>query len=161
MVTGIVIPHESELAMQRVEFRNLTDYQKVVGGYIEEVFVDGETLAIIADDEGKLKGLPVNKRATLLWWLFSPTAIGTDELVGDIVILGAPKRGDMTSVPNSLSRLLLEKHEYRVQVCVSPVQDSWTQIGPNYPNFFEATISALRLMEVWQPPQEVKVVAIE
>lgn len=95
MVTGIVIPHETTVALQKVEFQNLTDYQTAVGGYIETVHLEGHPLVIVADEDGNAKRLPVNRRATCLWWLLNPDGLGGDFLVGDIVILGAPKRGDI------------------------------------------------------------------
>ena len=58
MVTGIVIPHETHLALQKVEFQNLSDYQTAVGGYIETVRMDGHPLVIVADEEGKMKQRP-------------------------------------------------------------------------------------------------------
>ena len=67
MDTGIVIPHEIHFALQKVEFQNLTDYQTAVGGYIETVKRDGHPLVIVADEDGKVKGLPINQRATCLW----------------------------------------------------------------------------------------------
>ena len=161
MVTGIVIPHETTVALQKVEFQNLTDYQTAVGGYIETVHLEGHPLVIVADEDGKVKRLPVNRRATCLWWLLNPDGLGGDFLVGDIVILGAQKRGDMTDVPNKLTELLLDAHEYQVQVCLSRQFNNWVPIGRTYKDFFEATISALSLMEVWEPPKDVKVVAVD
>jgi hypothetical protein len=161
MVTGIVIPHETTAALQRVEFQNLTDYQMAVGGYIETVRLEGHPLVIVADEDGKVKQLPVNRRATCLWWLLNPAGLGGDFLVGDVVILGAQKRGDMTDVPKKLTALLLDTKEYQVQVCLSRQFDSWVPIGRTYNDFFEATISALSLMEVWEPPKNVKVVAVK
>lgn len=52
MVTGIVIPHEATLALQKVEFQNLTDYQTAVGGYIETVKMEGHPLVIVSDQDG-------------------------------------------------------------------------------------------------------------
>ena len=82
MVTGIVIPHETSVALQKVEFQTLTDYQTAVGGYVELVHLEGHPLAIIADEDGKVKRLPVNQRATCLWWLLNPKGLGGDFLVG-------------------------------------------------------------------------------
>jgi len=161
MVTGIVIPHETTVALQKVEFQNLTDYQTAVGGYIETVQLEGHPLVIVADEDGKVKRLPINRRATCLWWLLNPDGLGGDFLVGDVVILGAQKRGDMTDIPDRLTALLLDTHEYQVQVCLSRQFNNWVPIGRTYDDFFEATISALGLMEVWEPPKDVKVVAVE
>jgi hypothetical protein len=161
MVTGIVIPHETNVALQKLEFRNLTDYQTAVGGYIETVQLEGHPLVIVEDEDGKVKHLPANRRATCLWWLLNPAGIGGGFLVGDIVILGAQECGGMTDIPESLTALLLDSREYQVQVCLSRQFNSWVSIGRTYDDFFEATISALSLMEVWEPPKNVKIVAVE
>jgi hypothetical protein len=160
MVTGIVIPHETTLALQRVEFEKLIDYQTAVGGYIETVHLEGHPLVIVADEEGKVKRLPVNQRATCLWWLLNPRGIGGDFLVGDVVVLGAGSRGDMSNAPDKLVSLLLDASEYQVQVCLSKQFDNWVSIGNTFNDFFEATRHALSLMEVWSPPENVKVVAV-
>ena len=161
MVTGIVIPHETRLSLQKVEFQNLHDYQTAVGGYIEKVKMNGHPLVIVADEEGKLKRLPVNQRATCLWWLLNPEGLGGDILVGDVVVLGAQHHGDMSDIPKKLIDLLLRKHEYQVEVCLSRQLNQWVAIGHTYKDFFEATRVALSLMEVWEPPRNVKVVAVD
>ena len=161
MVIGIVIPHETRLSLQKVEYQNLTDYQTAVGGYIEAVKLDGPRLVIVADEEGKVKHLPVNRRATCLWWLLNPEGLDGDFLVGDVVILGAYRRGDISAVPENLAELLLSTREYEVRVCMSRQLNEWVAIGQTYTDFFEATRVTLSLMEVWEPPQNVKVVAVE
>lgn len=75
MVTGIIIPHETRLSLQKIEFQTLTDYQTAVGGYIEMVRMNGHPLVIVADEDGKVKRLPINRRATCLWWLLNPTGL--------------------------------------------------------------------------------------
>ena len=55
----------------------LSELQKVVGGYIETVnTIDGRLM--IVNDEGKLKGLPFNQEATKL--------IRYDVIVGDVLV---------------------------------------------------------------------------
>ena len=161
MVTGIVIPHETNRALQKVEFEGLTDYQTAVGSYIETVKMDGHELVIVADEDGKVKQLPINRRATCLWWLLNPVEIGGDFLVGDVVILGAGRAGSMNDVPASLAALLSESTSFQVKVCLSKGFDTWIPIGEPVADFFEATTRALKLMEVWRPPEEVKVVAVD
>jgi hypothetical protein len=59
-------------------------YQNQVGGYIQMVILkDGSQL--ICDEEGKLKGYPVNQKATFELWF--PNFGATDELVGDVIHL--------------------------------------------------------------------------
>jgi hypothetical protein len=90
-----------------------------------------------------------------------PAGLGGDFLVGDVVILGEVRRGKMNDVPAKLLALLLETSAYEVQVCLSKQFDTWAPIGKTHTDFFEATIQALSLMEVWDPPEEVKVVSVE
>lgn len=161
MVTGILVPHNITIEMQRIELTALADYQAAVGGYIEIIHVQRHPLVIVADEEGKLKRLPSNRRATCLWWLLDPDGLGGDVLVGDVVILGPEKHGESTSAPMNLISLLLETSRYQVEVCLSPEHGTWAPIGDTVGDFFEATIRALTLMEVWNPPHEVKVVAAE
>ena len=47
------------------QYRELSDY---IGGYLEIIRPPGRRGALlIVDEEGKLKGLPLNRVATLLW----------------------------------------------------------------------------------------------
>ncbi|MBX3100133.1 MAG: DUF3846 domain-containing protein [Salinibacterium sp.] len=161
MVTGIVIPHDITKALQKVEFQNLADYQAAVGGYIETIQLDDHPLLIVANEEGKIGRLPLNERATCLWWLLNPAGLGGDELVGDVVLLGPIKRGEITSAPEKIVALILESKRFQVQVRLSQEFDTWVPIGKLVDDFFEATLRALRLMEVWSPPGDVNVVASE
>lgn len=161
MVTGIVIPHETQLSLQKVEFQSLSDYQTAVGGYIETVKMDGHPLVIVADEDGKVKHLPINRRATCLLWLLNPAGLGGEFLVGDVVILGARPRGSITDLPANLLALLLESTKFQVKVLLSKGFDTWVPIGEPVGDFFEATTRALNLMQVWNPPSEVRVVAVD
>lgn len=161
MVTGIVIPHETRLEIFTHEFSDLASYQAAVGGYIETIHLDAHPLMIVANEEGKVMRLPANRRATCLWWLLNPAGLGGDTLVGDVVILGPIERGEMSDASAKLVSLLLETSRFQVQVRLSKKFDSWVPIGDPVDDFFEATARALRLMEVWSPPDGVRVVAAD
>ena len=65
----------------------LKEVRKLVGGYIEFVYSDGD-IQIICNEEGKLKKLPINEEATNYWFNQANPSIFTDYfLVGDVVIL--------------------------------------------------------------------------
>ena len=65
----------------------LEEVQKLVGGYIEFVYSDGD-IQIICNEEGKLRELPINEEATNYWFnLMTPSTFTNDFLVGDVVIL--------------------------------------------------------------------------
>lgn len=56
--------------------------QEIVGGWIQVVsFPNGDQL--VCNEEGKLKGLPVNKKATELW---KSHYGNTDIIVGNVII---------------------------------------------------------------------------
>jgi hypothetical protein len=63
----------------------LDEWQRLVDGYIEMVTLpDGRVFVV--NEEGKLRGLPMNRRATALWYEAVPAARGVDVLVGDVVL---------------------------------------------------------------------------
>ena len=72
-----------------------------IGGYIEAVQMDERHVAYI-DEEGKLKRLPPNPVATLMWRIWHPHV--TDILCGPCLIVGRvhPKTGEVDG----------EDHEY-------------------------------------------------
>lgn len=61
---------------------SLEELQRFVGGHIEIFTLDGKEVMVI-NEEGKLKGLPVNVRATRLFRQFH--GVG-DYIVGDALI---------------------------------------------------------------------------
>jgi len=57
---------------------SLSEAQKIVGGYIEFVSLHNKKTLVI-NEEGLLKGLPLNIEATAMYW-HSP-------IVGDVIVL--------------------------------------------------------------------------
>ena len=68
-------------ALDLPKTQQLSHLQKAVGGMIEVVPSTHEGYSIICNEEGKLQGLPVNYKATMLHWHTS------DPLCGDVVII--------------------------------------------------------------------------
>ena len=68
---------------------NLAELQRLVGGWIErvKVQVDGELADMIVNEEGRLRNLPLNREASILYWTGRLTA---DPIVGDAVVLLGP-----------------------------------------------------------------------
>lgn len=160
MLTGIVVPSDPNLPLRTAEFHELTDYQAAVGGLIEIITIPMHPLVIVANEEGKVRRLGLNKRATCLWWLLNPEGTGGEELVGEVVILGPVEDCEMTNAPKRFVDLLFHSTSYQVQVRLSEEFDTWVPIGPPVEDFFEATARALRMIEVWRPPGDVEVVAV-
>lgn len=60
----------------------LTEAQQIVGGWAELVKV-GDNKTLVVDEEGKLKGKPVNKKITQLYG----SRIYGGYIVGDVIVL--------------------------------------------------------------------------
>jgi hypothetical protein len=67
---------------------SLSELQKLVGGYIELVSLGD--IHIVIDEEGKIKGKPVNEEATQLW--MNHESFWGDVIVGDAVVLTGDAR---------------------------------------------------------------------
>jgi hypothetical protein len=102
----MVIPPEgpAELVVLSQDIRSL---QSIVGGYIEAVNTmydeAGVSQAIFwCNEEGKLQGLPVNERATALWYALEGGPTG-DRLCGTVILTGgADGSGDLLPTPQPL-----------------------------------------------------------
>jgi hypothetical protein len=73
------------------------------GGWLEAVDI-GRGWHAYVDEEGKLKRLPINRRASALaWFLGWPT---TDALCGPAIFLGSGDNGEEADVPPGIVDLL-------------------------------------------------------
>ena len=77
------------------EMPHISVFQKAVGGYIEvvphfhSIWFEGKTESCVAfcNEEGKLRGAPVNPTANVLWQVAAGPKAGRDTLVGDVIVL--------------------------------------------------------------------------
>lgn len=80
----------------------LEELQARVGGWIEAAPVFNSRLSMYCNEEGKIDGLPLNLRASML---LDPNA--RDVIAGDVVVVGAPDAdGYNTSLPKRLVELV-------------------------------------------------------
>lgn len=90
MITQILIKVDGTTTVTQGK-PSLEDLQAAVGGYIERVpFYDnhnGQKAIAFCNEEGKLKGKPINSVMTALWQGSCRTR---DVLVGDIIVLVGP-----------------------------------------------------------------------
>jgi hypothetical protein len=159
MITGIHIPQDAEIALSELQLNGLTDYQHAVGGYVELIHIDFPRLTMFANEEGKLRNLPVNRRATCLWWLFSPAARGRDFVVGDVVLVGAARcRQTTTELPEDLRPLLRTTSVFLIEARHNGDAKRWHPTQARFSNFFEAAIAALSMVESSRLITDVRVV---
>lgn len=104
-VKGIVIkPNGTHL--EKV-FKQLTDYQDALDGYIEAVrlydYNGVEIACAYVDDEGLLKQLPLNPLGSAISFLFG----NTPYLAGNMIVVGASDdEGYDTDIPEYISTLI-------------------------------------------------------
>ncbi|QHO69153.1 hypothetical protein BHD05_05290 [Marisediminicola antarctica] len=158
MVTGIVIPHEIRVAVFEHQFGALADYQAAVGRYVEPVYLADANLTIYANEEGKVRQLPANRRATCLWWFLYPETRGRDILVGDVVLIGSTRgHGSTTALPDFLTRQLQHPGRFTIEVRTNDDPAHWYDNGRNFDDYFEAAIVAINLQERWSQVREMRV----
>jgi len=160
MVKGLVVPVDPELPMEVREFQKLEDYQSVVGGWIEAVDVPPLGITMYVNEEGLLRKLPFNSRATFLWWYEVPRVRHQAKLVGDAVLVGLPDPdGESTSIPESTLALLTQKEPYAV---VALIGDSplWRRHPAPYDDFVEAVVWAMIMADPVTDTREVRVVTL-
>lgn len=60
----------------------LSEAQKIVGGYIEFAQTGTPRVTLVVDEEGLLKGKPINKAASRMYNMY-----GYGNIVGDVIVL--------------------------------------------------------------------------
>lgn len=92
----LVIAPDKEPVVQDID-GSLKSMQAVVGGYIQAYYPWWEEVAIICNDEGKIKGLPLNRP------IFGERGEFLDFIAGTFFICGAPADGEnFTDIPKDL-----------------------------------------------------------
>jgi hypothetical protein len=104
-VKGVVINPDGTHEVRM--FKQLSDYQRAVHGIIDAVrMYDYNGLEVACgyvDDEGLLKGLPLNPLASAISFLFG----NTPHLVGNMVLVGkSDGEGYDTDIPDFLLTLM-------------------------------------------------------
>ncbi|TFB85817.1 DUF3846 domain-containing protein [Cryobacterium algoricola] len=159
MVTGIVIPADESQPIFQREFKRLSEYQEVVGGYIEAVDLGPLGASFFAHDESKLIGSPINRRATLAWWLACPYMRHRDTIGGDVVLVGLPdSEGDTKSVPDELIALLFTTKAYKAEYQTADSNDTFNGNSMIYEDYWEAVQAALVKFDRWEAVIRARVV---
>lgn len=156
MVHGIIIPASDSEPLVGVEFAKLEDYQRVVGGWIEAVDIPSIDATMYVNEEGLLRGLPFNRRATFLWWFHMPASRGRAQLVGNAVLVGGVNSaGSSTDLSPAVSQLLLGSGGCNVSTR-EPGSARWRSEPEPREDYLEAIVWATLLQE-YAPGLEVRV----
>lgn len=183
MVKGLVIPADDTEPMEVRDFVTAADYANVVGGGIEPVDVEAMGATIFVNDEGIVRPLPFNSRATFLWWLHVPQTRNRAMLAGDAGLVGMPDlEGASTDLPGGLLRMLTSGEEFTVLIqfggkdtrhrpdtlegqttFVLPLihePSNWYASSARFDDYFVAAIWAMVLLERLPDVEDIQVVPI-
>ncbi|QZY52859.1 DUF3846 domain-containing protein [Leucobacter tenebrionis] len=179
MVKGIYVPVDESEPLEQREFATLDDYQAAVDGWIEAVDVPSLGITIYVNEEGLLRHLPFNPRASFLWWFHVPGAHQA-MLVGNAVIVGLPdENGDSTDMPREVVDLLTVAREYAVAIQIGGASESsgsngklssillplthgdpsWCLSVTRHEDYFSAAAWAVVFRERWTDAVNVRVVS--
>lgn len=161
MTHCIVTPANQTVPLAHTDLDNIQDYWTVVGGYVEATTFGGPALALLVDEDDKLKGPPFNRRATSLWWLHEPRARNIDFVVGAVVLIGAAdNNGEASDVPAGIVTLLLEGRSFTIEARFTDAPDDWTGVSGVFTDYFEAASTAVKSLTRLYRPDDTRVQAI-
>lgn len=162
-VRAIVIPVDTAepLRVEEIDPTDLNAYRRLVGeGHIEAITLERPAASMYMDEEGKLKKLPVNERATAIAWCHqSGLRHRQDPIVGPAFIVGpADREGVDQTVPEDLVLLLMEAKRFRIQVQTED-DPKWYGNQNVYEHWLDAYIEAVQLAFRWTRSEEVRVIS--
>lgn len=159
MVHGIIIPADNSASLTAATFATLGDYQRVVGGWIEAVDIPDLGVTMYVNEEGLIRDLLYNRRATFLWRFHVPQARDA-RLFGDVAMVGlTDNEGENTDLPSELARRLLEPGIYRVRTR-DHGNSHWWEEPVDRDDYIETVIWSALLLEM-SPALEVRIEGVE
>lgn len=132
-INSIVIPADNEqpLDQHQLKAASLADYQEVVGGYIEAVNLLRPPARMYVNEEGKLRGMPMNRRATMLLWMHNKAFRYGDIIAGDAFLVGpVGDESQDTAVPDEYTQLLFKAESFHIEVQMRGAEERRRQIWP-------------------------------
>lgn len=159
-IRAIHIPVDEDSLIDIVELPqgDYKAWQSYVGGTFDVITMHEPESSLVVHDEGKIIGLPLNRRATLMLWTHNKPFRGRDVIMGDVLILGSvDDEGETLAVSDQLVELLTTYEEWRYEVKVIG-EDGWHGNQVTYDNVWNAYNSALRKAEAWALVVDVRVV---
>ncbi|SIS19360.1 DUF3846 domain-containing protein [Microbacterium sp. RURRCA19A] len=155
MVQGIIIPAGNTAPLRAAALESLEDYQQAVGGWIEAVDVPDLGVTMYVNEEGLIRDVPFNRRATFLRRFHVPQARDA-RLVGDVAVVGlTDDEGENTDPPEEFRRRLIEPGVYRVRTRERG-GSRWHEEPIDRDDYLETVIWAALLQEM-SPALEVRI----
>lgn len=159
MVHGIIIPADNTAPLRTATLDSFQDFQRAVGGWFEAVDIPDLGVTMYVNEEGLIRDLPFNRRATFLWRFHVPQARDA-RLVGDVAVVGlTDDEGESTELPSELRQWLLKPGVYRVRTRELG-RNQWREEPVDRDDYVETVIWAALLREV-SPALEVQIERVE
>ncbi|MFV0535386.1 MAG: DUF3846 domain-containing protein, partial [Cumulibacter sp.] len=147
MIRGLFVSVDPTAPVESRELGRLEDYQEAVGGWIEPVDIPSLGTTIYVNEEGLIRQLPFNPRATFLWWFHVPSARAVSALFGPALLVGMPDaRGDSADVPEPVVKLSAPNQLWRIEY-LTESDARWRQGDVGHRDAFEAMVWGMALME--------------
>jgi hypothetical protein len=158
-INSIIIPavETDELRQDQLGSVSLDDRQQLVGGLIEPIDLTQPPARMYVNEEGKMLGLPVNRRATLLAWAHNRAIRYHDVIVGDAFLVGRVEHGRDTPVSDEFVETLFEATRFRAEV-LARGHEEWREQGAIFDSWIRAYDYALRLGRDTDRVADVRVV---
>jgi Domain of unknown function (DUF3846) len=159
-INALVLPADQVLpaTQDQIGASNLPEYQQLVGGLVEHVALAKPPSGMYFNEEGKVRGLPLNRRATLLLWLHNPAFRYADVITGDALLVGPVDRdGYDTNAPEELVQTLFEAKQFRAEVQTYG-EAGWHGNERRFDTWVAAYSYVLDLGRRWTSVQDVRVV---
>jgi hypothetical protein len=162
VIHAIQIPHDEDRPLYKVEVNGLSSMQAAVGGLIQAIDLGPLHATFFVNEEGKLEQQPINRRATLMWWLLFPSARHMDVIVGEALMVGHPdEQGNSTDVPEAVTKLLFETKSYKAEFQTYDDANKFNGNRMRFEDYFVAANYALGKAESWSAVQRCRVVPAE
>lgn len=160
MANGVFIPAEEDEFVKLWQLHELSDYQFVVGGWIEPIDLPEIGVTMYVNEAARRERRPLNLRATLLWWFYQPSWRLRTMVLGDVVIGGLLEDDyNAGEVPPDVIRRLIDDDAHVVQV--RPIGgEAWYETRVDYRDYFDALLWGMFLSERWRGTDEVRVVRV-
>lgn len=162
LLHAIFLPQEEDRPLYKVAVDGLSGMQDAVGGYIQVLDLTPLGASLVMDENGKLSGKDINRRATLLFWLLFPSVRHRDVIVGDAIIIGTPDNdGNSTDVPEAVTKLLFETKSYKAEFQTFDDANKFNGNMMRFDDYFTAVNYALAKSDAWTMVERCRVVPAE
>lgn len=161
-VNTVVVPADDDLPLRpgQLDATSLDAYRGLVDGNLEALSLERPAATMYLNGDGKIIGLPVNVRATMLLWAHIKEMRFQDYIVGDVFLIGPVDRdGWDTDVPEELAKLFdAQALRIEIQTYGDP---QWYGNDLRFDGWTVAYAYALDLARRWAAVEDIRVLSDE